>query len=197
MENKSQLTDGQLVARYAQGDNKAFDELLRRNKSNLYTYILFVVHNEVIAEDIFQETFVRAIMRIQQGRYVENGKFSGWLVRIAHNLIIDHFRMQKNVNIISNDACEKDLFADPTLVEGNIENEIIQTQSLDDLRKILEYLPVNQREVVYMHYYQNLTFKEIAEITSVSINTALGRMRYALLNMRKMIDKYGIVLTEF
>lgn len=194
MEKLDMLTDEQLVKMYAQGNNEAFDVLLIRHQSKVFSYICFVVHNRDVADDIFQETFVKAIVTIQQGRYVESGKFVAWLIRIAHNLIIDYFRQERNANLISNDDSEVDLFNDEKLSDPNIEMQIVSEQTLDDVKLLMEHLPANQREVVYMRYYQELSFKEIAEITGVSINTALGRMRYALLNLRRMATKRHLCL---
>lgn len=194
MEKLDMLTDEQLVKMYAQGNNEAFDVLLSRHQSKVFSYICFVVHNRDVADDIFQETFVKAIVTIQQGRYVESGKFVAWLIRIAHNLIIDYFRQERNANLISNDDSEVDLFNDEKLSDPNIEMQIVSEQTLDDVKMLMEHLPANQREVVYMRYYQELSFKEIAEITGVSINTALGRMRYALLNLRRMAGKRHLCL---
>jgi RNA polymerase sigma-70 factor (ECF subfamily) len=189
------MTDEELVVAYAQGNNSAFDILLNRHKSNIYSYIYFIVHNKELTEDIFQETFVKAIMTIKQGRYTENGKFRAWISRIAHNLIIDNYRQEKNEQTISNDECEIDLFNNSKLSEGNIEDEIVKEQILADVRKLINYLPDNQKEVLILRYYQDLSFKEIADITGVSINTALGRMRYAILNMRRMADEKNMILT--
>lgn len=132
---------------------------------------------------------MKAIVTIQQGRYVENGKFQAWLTRIAHNLIIDYFRQNKNENCVSNDDVEYDLFNDMKLSEANVETKMVHEQVLDDVKMLIEHLPQNQKEVVFMRYYQGLSFKEIAEVTGVSINTALGRMRYALLNLRRLAIK--------
>ena len=152
--------------------------MLERYEEKIFSYIFFIVHNQDVADDIFQETFMKAVVTIQQGRYVENGKFQAWITRIAHNLIIDYFRQTRNENCVSNDEVEYDLFNDIKLAETNVESKMVR-----------EHLPQNQKEVVFMRYYQELSFKEIADITGVSINTALGRMRYALLNLRKMAVK--------
>ena len=194
MENLNMLADDMLVARYSKGDNKAFDELLARYQSKLFNYIYFIVRSQEVAEDIFQETFVKAITTIQQGRYTASGKFGAWLTRIAHNMIIDGFRQERNENTISNDETEVDLLNDVDLCDDNIEMQMVNEQTLSDVRRLVDALPDNQREVVYMRFYQDLSFKEIAEITGVSINTALGRMRYALLNMRRMAEEKDIVL---
>ena len=146
-------------------------------------------------EDIFQEKFLKAIVTIRQGRYSENGKFSAWLRRIAHNLIIDSFRQEKNENLVSCDEPEVNILNNAGLSEGNVENMLVNHQILTDVRRLVEFLPDEQREVVQMRFYQDLSFKEIAELTGVSINTSLGRMRYAILNLRRIAEKNGIVLT--
>ena len=197
MENFNMLADDVLVARYSKGDNKAFDELLARYQSKLFNYIYFIVRNQEVAEDIFQETFVKAITTIQQGRYTASGKFGAWLTRIAHNMIIDGFRQERNENTISNDETEVDLFNDVDLCDDNVEMQMINEQTLSDVHRLVDALPDNQREVVYMRFYQDLSFKEIADITGVSINTALGRMRYALLNMRRIAEEKHIVLEMY
>ena len=189
------MTDEELVVSYSEGNNSAFDCLLARHKSNIYNYIFFIVKNRELSEDIFQETFVKAIITIKQGRYVENGKFRAWITRIAHNLIIDHFRQEKNENTVSNDEMPVDLLNNASLCDQTIEESIIKDQIFTDVRKLIEYLPKNQREVLEMRYYQDLSFKEISEITGVSINTALGRMRYAILNMKKMADENNMILS--
>ena len=188
------LTDEQLVELYSKGENAAFDELLSRYQSKLFTYIAFIVRNEVLAEDIFQETFVKAITTIKQGRYAESGRFGAWLTRIAHNLIVDSFRHDKGDFIVSNDESEVDLFNNAELCEENIETSMVNSQVLSDVRRLIGALPEVQREVVFMRYYQNLSFREIADATGVSINTALGRMRYAIINMRTMAKEKGISL---
>lgn len=197
MENLNVLTDDMLVARYQGGDDKAFDELLARYQGKLYNYILFAVRNQELAEDIFQETFVKAIVTIQQGRYTADGRFGAWITRIAHNLVIDSFRTERNENTISNDECEVDLLNNIDLCDDNVEMQMVNDQTLADVHRLVDALPHNQREVVYMRYYQDLSFKEIAEITGVSINTALGRMRYALLGMRRMAEEYNMVLQVY
>jgi RNA polymerase sigma-70 factor (ECF subfamily) len=190
-----EMTDEDLVVAYAQGNNSAFDILLNRHKSNVYSYIYFIVRNKEMTEDIFQDTFMKAIVTIKQGRYTENGKFRAWINRIAHNLIIDNYRQEKNEQTISNDECEIDLFNNPKLSDGTIEDAIVKEQILSDVKKLIKYLPDNQKEVLVLRYYQDLSFKEIADITGVSINTALGRMRYAILNMRRMAEEKNMILT--
>ena len=197
MENLNQLTDDMLVALYSKGNDKAFDVLLSRYQGKIFNYILFIVRNQELAEDIFQETFVKAIVTMQQGRYNADGKFGAWITRIAHNLVIDSFRQERNENTISNDETEVDLLNDVDLCDDNIEVQMVNDQTLTDVRRLVDALPDSQREVVYMRYYQDLSFKEIAEIVGVSINTALGRMRYALLNMRKIAEEKHIVLEMY
>ena len=186
------LTDENLVILYAEGNNAAFDVLLNRHKASIHSYIYFIVRNKELAEDLFQETFVKVIMTIKQGRYTENGKFKAWITRIAHNLIIDNFRQERNENTISNDEVEVDLFNNVNLCDRTIEDQMVEHQVYADIRKLIRFLPENQREVLEMRYYQDLSFKEIADLTGVSINTALGRMRYAILNLRRMADEHHI-----
>ena len=189
------MTDEELVVFYAQGNNAAFDVLLNRHKSSIHSYIYFMVRNKELAEDIFQETFVKVIMTIKQGRYTENGKFKAWITRIAHNLVIDGIRQERNENTISNDEVEVDLFNNMKLCDGTVEDNLVRRQVLSDVKKLVRHLPDNQREVLEMRYYRNLSFKEIADITGVSINTALGRMRYAILNMRRMAEESRMELS--
>ena len=189
------MADEELVVMYAKGNNIAFDVLLNRYKSSVHSYIYYIVRDRDLTEDIFQETFVKVILTIKQGRYTENGKFKAWITRIAHNLIIDHFRQERNENTISNDEVEVDLFNDMRLCEKTVEDAMVETQVFSDVKKMVEYLPDNQREVLEMRYYQNMSFKEIADRTGVSINTALGRMRYAILNMRRLAEENRIELS--
>lgn len=191
----SVLTDEMLVREYAEGNNDAFDTLLRRHQDRIYSYILRVIKNEDVANDIFQETFVKAIMTIRQGRYTENGKFPAWISRIAHNLIIDYYRQEKSENLQSVDLTEVDILNRRDLCEETIEDVIITDQIFADVKYLIEELPDLQKEVLKMRYYQGLSFKEIAELTGVSINTALGRMRYAILNLRRIAHDKDIILT--
>ena len=194
MENLNQLADDVLIGLYSKGDTRAFETILKRYQDKLYSYISFVVRNRDLADDIFQETFVKAITTLQKGGYTCTGKFGAWLTRIAHNLIIDYFRQQSVDNTVSNDAVEYDLLNDARLSDSNVEDAMINRQTLADVRRLVDMLPDNQREVVFMRYYQDLSFKEIADITGVSINTALGRMRYALINIRRMAVEKDIAL---
>lgn len=195
MKAKCELTDEQLVVAYAKGDNKAFDELLQRHQDNVFTSILRLAKDRDLAEDIFQETFIKAITFISQGRYTETGKFGAWITRIAHNLVLDHFRQSKTERSVSTDNDDIDILNRKDLCEENIEDVLITRQIHRDIRRIVSALPENQREVLIMRYYRNMSFKEIAEATNVSINTALGRMRYALMNMRRIAEANHIVLT--
>lgn len=197
MDKLCKLSDEQLVKNYANGDSDAFDTLFARYQQKIYSYILFLVHDDEVADDLFQETFMKAIVTIRQGRYVESGRFSAWLTRIAHNLVIDKYRQDRNSNVISNDASDADLFNDATLSDITVEMKMITEQSLTDVGRLLKELPDNQKEVLYMRFYQDLSFKEIADATGVSINTALGRMRYGLINLRKMVSERGIVLEVY
>lgn len=197
METYQQMTDEALVSSFANGDNQAFDILLNRHKNRVYTYILLIVRNRDLAEDVFQEAFMKAIVTIKQGRYVDNGKFYAWVTRIAHNLIIDIFRKERNENTVSNDEFEDvDLFNNPKFSEENIEDKMVRNQVMKDVSNLVRMLPESQKEVVVLRYYQNLSFREIADQTGVSINTALGRMRYAVLNMRRMAEGKDLALVS-
>ena len=188
-------SDEQLISLYVDGNNEAFDSLLERHKDRVFMYIYHAVKNEELADDIFQDTFVKAIMTIKQGRYVENGHFPAWITRIAHNLIIDYFRQTRAENLQSTDDEDANILNRKELSDCTIEDNIITTQIHDDVRRLVKALPESQREVLVMRYYKNMSFKEIADATGVSINTALGRMRYAILNMRRMAEEHNIVLT--
>lgn len=195
MVHTQSITDDKLVASYAKGNNEAFDILLKRHQDKVFNYIFKIVKNEDIANDIFQDTFVKAIMTIKQGRYTENGKFPAWISRIAHNLIIDYYRQEKSENMQSCDVEDVDILNKKELSEETIEDVIITDQIHSDVKHLVKIPPDLQREVLLMRYYKNMSFKEIAEATGVSINTALGRMRYAILNMRRIAEEKDIVLT--
>lgn len=186
MENLNQLADETLVRRYMDGEDDVFDVLLSRHKDRLYTYILRKLHDSDKANDVFQDTFVKVITTLRGGRYTENGKFYAWLQRIAHNLIVDCYRSAESENLLSDDEAEGRLLDGVASALSCREDEIVTAQTLSDVRSMMNHLPESQRQVVFMRFYQNLSFKEIAEETGVSINTALGRMRYALLGMRRM-----------
>lgn len=195
MENISRLTDEELAISYVRGNNRAFDELLSRNQSKLFSYILFVVRDEDKANDLFQETFVKVITKLHQGRYVDSGKFGAWIMRIAHNVIMDWYREQRSRNLIE-PTDENDLsnLSGNEILDSNVENRYVNDQIMVDVKNMMNMLPPTQREVVFMRFYQDLSFKEIAETTGVSINTSLGRMRYAILNLRCMSKEHNIAL---
>lgn len=194
MKSLFQMTDDELVNLFEKGNSNAFEILLSRYQSKVYSYIYLIVRSKELAEDIFQDTFIKAISTIQQGRYVESGKFLGWVNRIAHNLIIDNFRRVKNENTFSADGFEFDIVNSSKLSEKSIEDVLSNEQVFNDVVKLIDYLPETQRTVVQMRFFEDLSFKEIAEKTDVSINTALGRMRYAVLNMRKMAQENDVYL---
>lgn len=184
------MTNEQLALSYVNGNNQAFDLLLSRNQSKLFSYILFVVHDQDLANDIFQETFVKVITKLQERKYVDSGKFSAWIMRIAHNVIMDWYRDNRAQNIV--EATEYNDLSNinsNSCLDYNIEDRYINEQVLRDVKKMMNLLPPTQREIVFMRFYQEMSFKEIAETTGVSINTALGRMRYAILNLRRMAKK--------
>lgn len=195
MKNLQELTDEELALLYVEGNNRAFDLLLSRNEVKLFSYILFMVHDQEKANDIFQETFVKVISKLQKRQYVVNGKFGAWCMRIAHNVMMDMYRESRSKHIVdaSEDNDLSNIGGDMVLM-SNAEDELVNSQVLSDVKKMMEQLPPVQREVVYMRYYQQLSFKEIAEMTGVSINTSLGRMRYAILNLRRMAKEHQVYL---
>ena len=195
MKNLNEMTDEELALLYINGNNRAFDLLLSHNQSKLFSYILFVVRNRDVADDIFQETFVKIITKLQQGCYKLIVKFSSWAISISHNIIMDWYRAQKTDKIVE-PTKENDLsnLGSADIQIGNIENQFVNMQTLADIKKLMQHLPPSQREVVFMRFYQEMSFKEIAKATGVSINTSLGRMRYAILNLRKMVRENDVLL---
>ena len=191
------MNDQELVQAYIKGDQSAIESLINRHRSKVYTYILLTIKNQQLAEDLFQETFIKVIQSLRGGKYRDNGRFLSWVIRIAHNLIIDHFRKEKQMNSVSNDDTEVDLFNSKKLSDDNIEDVIINSQIKLEIRTLINELPGDQREVVLLRHYGDLSFKEIADQTDVSINTALGRMRYALINLRKLIEEKNLTLTVY
>ena len=181
------MSDEELALAYIDGNNRAFDELLTRNQEKIFTYIMYVVKDEDLANDLFQETFLKVITKLQNHQYADSGKFLWWLTRIAHNVIIDYYRAQKSDKVVDAPR-ENDLsnLRSDNVIDGNRENELSNAQVLKDVKRLMDALPEAQRDVVYMRFYQELSFKEIAKLTNVSINTSLGRMRYALINLRKL-----------
>ncbi|MBR4572310.1 MAG: sigma-70 family RNA polymerase sigma factor [Prevotella sp.] len=195
MNRLSQMTDEELAMEYVEGNNRAFDELLSRTQTGLFSYIIFIVHNQEVANDIFQETFLKAITNLQMRRYSPTGKFNAWLIRIAHNAILDWYRRQKSKQIVDLGS-DFDIasMSDRELMETSREDLLANAQVLSDVKAMIDFLPEPQREVVMMRYYRNMSFKEIAKVTGVSINTSLGRMRYALINLRRLAKENNMQL---
>ncbi|MCF6359108.1 MAG: sigma-70 family RNA polymerase sigma factor [Draconibacterium sp.] len=191
------LNDNVLVQQFIEGDQNSLEILIQRHKSRVFSYILLIVKNRELAEDIFQETFIKVIRSLKRGKYIDNGKFVSWVLRISHNLIIDHFRKEKLRGTISNDSSNVDIFNSRKFSEDTIEDQLVTSQILNEVKELINELPEDQQQVIYMRHYQELSFKEIADQTDVSINTALGRMRYALINLRKLIEEKKLVLTKF
>ena len=189
------ITDAVLVRQYIEGDEKALSTLITKHKQKIYSFIYSKVYDRDVTEDVFQDTFIKVIKTLKQGKYNEEGKFLPWVMRIAHNLVIDYFRKNKRMPKFDNSG-EFSIFSvlgDPAL---NAEKQLIKNQVDSDVRRLIEELPEDQKEVLYMRIYRDMSFKEISDNTGVSINTALGRMRYALINLRKVIDKNNIILTN-
>jgi RNA polymerase sigma-70 factor (ECF subfamily) len=189
------LDDFALVQKFVDGEHECLEILITRHKNRIYTYIFMIVKNHAVAEDIFQDTFIKVIQSLKKGRYTENGKFVSWAIRIAHNLIIDHFRKEKHLSTVSNDETEVDIFNSPKFSDMNIEDNMVSEQIFREVRHLIDELPEDQRQVVIMRHYLGFSFREIAEHSGVSINTALGRMRYALINLRKLIEERQLNLT--
>ena len=192
---KQNQTDQELVQKFLGGDNSSIETLINRHKNKVYTYIILTVRNQQLAEDIFQDTFIKVIKSLHEGKYRDDGKFLSWVIRIAHNLIIDHFRKEKQINTFSKKDYEADIFNTRKFSDGNVEDFIIKEQITNDVKALIDELPDDQKQVILLRHYGGLSFKEIAEQTNVSINTALGRMRYALINLRKIIKEKNIILT--
>lgn len=195
-----QMSDQQLVKSYIKGNENGLGELVNRHKDRVYTYVYIKVRSQALAEDIFQDTFIKVIKTLKSGRYNEEGKFLPWVMRIAHNLTIDHFRKEKKMQMVrsvrsgSDESDEYDVVANLRESAKNVDVEMAEAQIKSDVKKLIRKLPDDQREVLIMRHYYNMSFKEISEVTNVSINTALGRMRYALMNLRKMIEERNINL---
>ncbi len=185
-----------MVKRFTEGDKSAIELLINRHKNRVFTYIILIVRNQQLAEDIFQDTFIKVIKSLEEGKYKDNGKFVSWVIRIAHNLTIDHFRKEKQINTFSNEDYETDIFNSKRLSDGTIEDSLVEKQIVKEVRLLIEELPEDQKQVILLRHYGGMSFKEIAEQTNVSINTALGRMRYALINLRKLIDQKNLTLTR-
>lgn len=191
-----QRSDQDLVKRFIQGDQPSIEVLINRHKNKVFTYIILIVKNQSLAEDIFQDTFIKVIKSLKDGKYKDNGKFVSWVIRIAHNLTIDHFRKEKQINTYSNEDYEADIFNSKKLSESTVEDIMVESQIIKEVRLLIDELPEDQKQVILLRHYGGLSFKEIAEQTDVSINTALGRMRYALINLRKLIEQKNLSLTK-
>jgi RNA polymerase sigma factor (sigma-70 family) len=191
----NEVSDNELVNRFISGDPKAIETLIYRYKNRVFTYIYFNIKDRHLAEDLFQDTFIKVIKSFQEGKYQDNGRLLSWIMRIAHNLIIDYYRHDKQLNTYSSDNGEVDLFNSTRYAEDTIEQTMINDQVLNDVRRLVDELPEDQKEIILLRHYGGLSFKEISEQTNVSINTALGRMRYAIINMRKLIKQYDINLS--
>jgi RNA polymerase sigma-70 factor (ECF subfamily) len=189
----SKLSEKELVQAYLQGNEHAIEQLIIRHKSRVYTYIICKVRNEALAEDVFQDTFIKVINTIKKGKYNDEGKFLPWVMRIAHNLIIDHYRKNKRMPIVKN-SDEFDIFDVIKNPEQNVAEKMEKEQIHSDVKNLVKFLPADQKEVLMMRIYYDMSFKEISELTNVSINTALGRMRYALINLRKMAEEKNLSL---
>lgn len=193
--NVQVLSDQALLNQYLAGDQSAISRLIERHKRRVSDYIYMMVKDRDVADDIFQETFIKAVRVIDDGRYVDSGKFLSWILRIAHNQVIDHFRARKQSKSVNEATAGYDVLGTLRLAEGTVEDAMVCEQIERDVRALVELLPAEQRDVVLMRYFSGLSFKEIAEQTGVSINTALGRMRYALINLRRMIREKNLVLS--
>lgn len=193
--NALKLSDKELVESYLLGNHASFEQLLNRYQNRVFSYIMMLVKDRQLADDIFQDTFVKILRTIKSGAYKEEGKFIQWAMRISHNLIIDHFRKAKRIPYVDSSSDDFNFIENIKLADPSIEELMITDQIYDDLKKMIDFLPDEQREVLYLRLYVDMSFKEIAETTNVSINTALGRMRYALINMRKMVREKNLSLT--
>ncbi len=189
------FSDQMLIEAFVSGDKKCIEVLIDRYKNKVYSYILLNVKNSTIADDIFQDTFFKVMSSLRSRSYSDEGKFLPWVMRIAHNLIIDYFRYDRNNGMTSSDENEYVLNS-TSLSDSTVEDRIVDEQILSDVRKLLEYLPPEQKEVIMLRHYGGMSFKEIADVTNVSINTALGRMRYAILNLRRIVEEKKIILTR-
>lgn len=190
-----QLSDQELVNSYLKGNHTSFETLVNRHQARIYSYVLMLVKDRQLADDIFQDTFIKIIRTLKSGAYKEEGKFIQWAMRIAHNLIIDHFRKSKRLPTVDSQFDDTGIVRQLNSNDPSIEEQIITEQIHEDLRKMIAFLPEEQREVLYLRLYAEMSFKDISEMTGVSINTALGRMRYALINMRKMAKDNNVTLT--
>lgn len=189
-------TEQELIKSYLNGNHSSLQVLIQRHQNRLYSYIFLLVKDKMLADDVFQDTYVKVINTLKQGNYKDEGKFIQWVMRIAHNLVIDHFRKAKKIPLVDNSNPKSDVFDTIRQKELSIEDQLIKYQIDEDIKKLISYLPDEQKEVIQMRCYAGMSFKDIAEQTDVSINTALGRMRYALINLRKMVEEKKLILTN-
>lgn len=189
------ISENELIKSFINGNHSSLQTLIERHQNRLYSYIFLLVKDKQLADDVFQDTYVKVINTLKRGSYNDEGKFIQWVMRIAHNLVIDHFRKSKKVPTVDNSYNDFDVFDTIKFTDPSVEERIVKDQIHSDVRKLLDYLPEEQKEVLYLRCYSGLSFKDIAEQTEVSINTALGRMRYAIINMRKIIAEHNVVLT--
>lgn len=190
------VSDKELIRQYLDGDHNSLEQLIEKHQNRVFAYILMVVKDKDLAEDIFQDTFIKVVNTLRSGSYKEEGKFLQWVMRIAHNLIIDHFRKEKRIPVMENNFDDFDIFDTLSLKDPSAEEKMVNEQIKKDVRNLIEYLPEEQKQVLKMRHYADMSFKDIAEQTDVSINTALGRMRYALINLRKLISDKNMILTK-
>ncbi|MCX6266402.1 MAG: sigma-70 family RNA polymerase sigma factor [Bacteroidetes bacterium] len=188
------ISDQELIGKYLAGHESALEQLIRRHKNRVFAYVFMVVKDKELAEDLFQDTFIKVINTFRSGQYKEEGKFIQWVMRIAHNLIIDYFRKAKRIPIVENND-DYDIFDKVRIPVESVEEQLITEQIHRDVKKLIDFLPKEQKEVLVMRHYGDMSFKDIAEVTNVSINTALGRMRYALINLRKLVKEKDVILT--
>ena len=193
---RASFSDSELFRAFRGGDEQAFEVLLSRHQDRVFTKIFFIVRNNDIANDLFQDTFIKVVGLLKSGKYVESGKFRPWILRIAHNIAIDHFRRNKKMPLVRSRE-DYDVFSTIGTEDTNIEDKLVVDQIHTDVKKLIDHLPAEQQEVLRMRIYQDLSFKEISECTDVSINTALGRMRYAVINLKKLVAENGIQLTQY
>jgi RNA polymerase sigma-70 factor (ECF subfamily) len=193
---KSNLSDNELIEAYLSGNTAAVAEIVNRYKRKIYTYIYYRIRNKEVVADLFQETFIKVFNSLNENKYFDEGKFPAWILRIAHNLVVDYLRKESRLKCVNVDSYDYDLLNNKKISDKNTEEAIVEHEINADIRKLLDYLPEPQREVVIMRYFFGMSFKEIAEETNVSINTALGRMRYALLNLKKIIKHNNIILSK-
>jgi RNA polymerase sigma-70 factor (ECF subfamily) len=194
--NLQNCSDQELIERFIKGEKRCMEVLISRHKQKVYSYILITVKNTHVADDLFQDTFIKVINSLKAGTYTDKGKFISWVIRIAHNITIDYFRREKNLNTYSNDDHDVDIFNNDKFSDENIEDKLVGDQIESDVRSLIDFLPEEQKQIILMRHYAGMSFKDIAEQTNVSINTALGRMRYALINLRKIVEEKNVILTK-